>query len=250
MEKEQPNYFAIIPADVRYADIPPNAKLLYGEITALCNKEGYCWASNKYFADLYGVHAVTVSGWVSLLVEGGFITLKLAKNETEDLGITSQRKIYLVKGGAVKRLRGVKPKGLGGLSEKAAYSSTDNNTDILARTSRAGCPPLLENDVPKKRQKKETPCSPEVNEVIKAFEELDPKNKTYYKNKTQREASEFLLGMYGLEGVLKRVAVISKYQGRPYFPTITSPHDLKEKGEAFKQALQRDKLQNKDNQNG
>lgn len=41
---EQPNYYAIIPACVRYAKIKANAKLLYGEITALANKTGECYA--------------------------------------------------------------------------------------------------------------------------------------------------------------------------------------------------------------
>ena len=60
------SYYAIIPADVRYnKNLTPNAKLLYGELTALSNKEGYCWASNSYFAELYKVSNASVSKWIS-----------------------------------------------------------------------------------------------------------------------------------------------------------------------------------------
>ena len=53
MEEIKQGYYAIIPANVRYdKDISPNAKLLYGEITALCNQKGFCWASNQYFSNL------------------------------------------------------------------------------------------------------------------------------------------------------------------------------------------------------
>jgi DNA-binding transcriptional ArsR family regulator len=82
MSEQAPNYYAIIPANVRYdKTLIPNAKLLYGEITALCSKEGYCWASNAYFADLYDVSMRAISGWISQLAEKNYITLELIYRE-------------------------------------------------------------------------------------------------------------------------------------------------------------------------
>ena len=60
--EEKPNYYAIIPAEVRYdKQLKPNEKLLYGEITSLATKTGECWASNNYFADLYEVEPETIT---------------------------------------------------------------------------------------------------------------------------------------------------------------------------------------------
>ena len=80
--EEKKSYYAIIPANIRYDEsLPPNAKLLYGEITALCNAEGYCWASNKYFADLYGVSVVSISKWINVLVNRGYIASEIIYKE-------------------------------------------------------------------------------------------------------------------------------------------------------------------------
>jgi DNA-binding transcriptional ArsR family regulator len=76
------SYYAIIPADVRYdARLTPNAKLLYGEITALCNEKGFCWAMNEYFADLYSVSKVSVSKWVGSLRDCGYIECQMQYKE-------------------------------------------------------------------------------------------------------------------------------------------------------------------------
>lgn len=66
-------------------------------------------------------------------------------------------------------------------------------------------------------------------EVLKAFETIDAKNKTYYNNKTQRGACDFLLKEYGMEEIMKRISVLEKTNKLPYFPKITCPNDLKEK---------------------
>ena len=76
------SYYAIIPANVRYDKrLTDGAKLLYGEITALCNQEGYCWASNSYFAELYQVSNVTISKWVNQLARKGYIDTKINYKE-------------------------------------------------------------------------------------------------------------------------------------------------------------------------
>ena len=93
-KKEQPNYYAIIPATVRYdTNLKYTEKLLYGEITALSNKNGYCYAQNKYFADLYNVTAVSVSRWISHLQQLGYIKTEVIRNENKEI---VSRNIYIV----------------------------------------------------------------------------------------------------------------------------------------------------------
>ena len=72
---EKPSYFSILTADVRYDRRlgKPNARELYSEITALSNKDGYCHASNGYFAKLYEIDNGTVSRWISTLEECGYL---------------------------------------------------------------------------------------------------------------------------------------------------------------------------------
>ena len=88
------SYYAIIPANVRYDNkLKPNAKLLYGEITALANEKGYCWASNNYFAELYGVSKETVSRWINNLENKGYIYTQLIYKEVSKE--IKERRIYI-----------------------------------------------------------------------------------------------------------------------------------------------------------
>ena len=77
-EKNTPNYFGILPANVRYDKrLKPMEKILYTEITALSNAKGYCYATNSYFAELYGVHKNTAGAWINNLEKLGYIKSKI-----------------------------------------------------------------------------------------------------------------------------------------------------------------------------
>ena len=78
MTKEAPNYYAIIPANIRYdKNLKANEKLLYWEITCLAQKSWKCFASNKYFAELYWVTNKCVSGWINHLKKLWYINVQL-----------------------------------------------------------------------------------------------------------------------------------------------------------------------------
>jgi hypothetical protein len=82
------SYYAIIPANVRYdKSIPNGAKLLYGEITSLCNERGYCWASNQYFSELYATSERTIINWIKALVREDYIYIKMVDNNKRSIFI-------------------------------------------------------------------------------------------------------------------------------------------------------------------
>lgn len=78
--EEKPNYYAIIPANVRYDEnLKLGEKMMYGEITALSNKTGTCYASNNYFARLYKVSPQAISKWIKSLEKYKYITITYEK---------------------------------------------------------------------------------------------------------------------------------------------------------------------------
>lgn len=91
--ENQISYYAIIPATVRYDKrLKAAEKLIYGEITALSNKHGYCFANNRYFANIYNVTIHTVSQWISHLEKLGYVCIELIRNEQKEI---KERRIYI-----------------------------------------------------------------------------------------------------------------------------------------------------------
>lgn len=147
-------YYAVIPAHVRYdRALKPNAKLLYGELTALCNQTGYCWASNDYFAQLYGLTAETISRLIAQLEQRGYIRCEM---EVTDKG--SRRRIYagcfLVEpGGVDKNVKTpLDEKVKDPLDKKVKQNITSNNNTIPPKAPQGG------QDAPRKRRDKSVPA--------------------------------------------------------------------------------------------
>lgn len=89
-DSRKKSYYSVVPANVRYdKSLCPNTKLLYGEITCLCNEKGYCWASNGYFAKLYGKDTRTITRWIGQLTKRGYIRVQIDKKSG------NKRRIYL-----------------------------------------------------------------------------------------------------------------------------------------------------------
>lgn len=161
MEEQQRSYYAIIPANVRYdKDLAPNAKLLYGEITALCNEKGYCWASNQYFAELYGVSILSIKRWVNSLVTKGYVyrTLTYKPNSKE-----VDKRILSIDGGIKIDTTSVQKcydPSIKNDTSSSIKNDTDNNTSINNTFNNTN---IYKG---KKKQKSET-----VNSVIAEYTE-------------------------------------------------------------------------------
>ncbi|NJI13711.1 alpha/beta hydrolase [Staphylococcus agnetis] len=88
---DQPSYYSIITANVRYDNrLTDSEKLLFAEITSLSNKYGYCTASNGYFAKLYDVVKETISRRISKLTKFGYLHIEIIREGNE----IKQRKMY------------------------------------------------------------------------------------------------------------------------------------------------------------
>ena len=71
--------------------------------------------------------------------------------------------------------------------------------------------------------------APQVSEVIKLFEDINPAVAKMYGNKTQRASCQRMLEKYGIEKIQQLVAVLPKTNTMKYAPTITTPLQLEDK---------------------
>lgn len=127
-EENQIGYYAIIPSTILFNEkLKANEKLLYAVITVLANKEGYCFASNAYLADLFNAQAHTISNWISHLNKLDFVCVEIIRNDKNEI---IQIRIYPNDTPyTIKMTYPYSIKNTEGMSQKGQYNNINNRID-------------------------------------------------------------------------------------------------------------------------
>ncbi len=121
---EQPNFYSILPADVRYNEnLTANEKILYSEITSLTYATGECWAGNEYFARLYNLSTRSITRMIKNLKDNGLIEIELVRRENSN---EIEKRIIRLRG-IDKNVVGYRQKCLGGIDKNVLENNTSNN---------------------------------------------------------------------------------------------------------------------------
>ena len=174
--EQQKNYFAVIPASVRYDKrLKPLARLLYGEITALCHEKGYCWASNSYFAELYETTNETISRYISQLKEYGYIKIDYNKAEQN----IEKRKIYIAQRQYCQNNQDGIDRTVKGVLTEKSRRYCQNNQDGIDRTVKQNNTENITNNNTEKEKPDGSPPSSDfdlfVKELCAVFESFTAK---------------------------------------------------------------------------
>lgn len=200
--------FAIIPATVRYdKNLSPNSKLLYGEITALCSKEGFCWASNRYFADLYSVTNRSITKWVKELSDNGYIFVEIGINEEhtdtsdDNKKYVYDRKIYLTSNMVEQLFQGDRTNVLGGVEENFYNTNTSINTSIKDNMSSS------DNLEPKDKNI----SMAEVDKIIEEWNKIAPiKSREIVRDSSRYKNLNTIYKRYGLDAITEMINKVGK----------------------------------------
>jgi len=193
--------WSVIPTEVMLSkEISSTAKITYGVISSLCNEKGYCWASNDYLGKLLGKSGTRMSLIVKELSDAGLIESEVEQNYKRK--ITLRGVLRKLKGGVKENLKG----GLRKVKENSIIEYNNNNNTITSE------------DKPRN----------DTQELLNMFyENINPNIK--FQNKTLRADAEFLVNHYPIEKLQAMILYIKEHQGEQFFPSITTPSQLRDK---------------------
>lgn len=218
-KKENPNYYAVLPAIVRYAKITAIAKLLYCELTTLTIKEGFAWVSNQYLANIYGVHKITVSKGLAELQDKGFIKCEYDNTSSNN----TKRKIYLID--IDKKSISENTNTTDSISNNANGSISDNANGVLVSTLRGvsvQTKGVLAPTLTKEIQDEELKIN-DIRSCYRRLEELLPDANTIWVTKIDKYADKLPVSL--ITKAIEETIVVTR--NPKYFCAICDDYILK-----------------------
>ena len=134
-------FWSVIPATVLDdMQLPANAKILYGFLSSLMQREGYCWPSNAQLAEAMHCSEDVITRWIAALGKAGHIKITVEPNRKT--------------GGKIRRIfpslpEPVLQENAGGYSDKYPSTYSDKNPRVVGQKSES-----LYIDGKKKEKKK------------------------------------------------------------------------------------------------
>lgn len=119
---------------------------------------------------------------------------------------------------------------------KLVKNNSKTSKDRLTRTSKDRL--TYKRKIKETKEISEDKSSQDIPITIKAFETINPACSKMYGNKNQRAACQDLIDTYGLERILTIISeTLPKTNKLPYFPTITTPIQLRDKFSQLESAI-------------
>lgn len=223
-----------------FLDMPQTTQLLYFHLAMRVDDDGFVDNPKKIMRMIGSAEndlTVLVTKRFVLGFESGVIVIKHHRMNNNWDSYNCKRTQYLEEFNTLS------------LKENGAYTQEDTKgkqlqTEIRLKSDRKKS--LEENRIDKKRIEENTntaeQSSAEIPLLIEMFTKINPACKNFYGNKTQRKACQDLIEMYSFQEVKNCIEnVLPQTNGRDYFPTITTPVQLRDKWVALKAAVYKKK---------
>lgn len=112
-------------------------------------------------------------------------------------------------------------------AEQTTLVSAEQTTKVSAKQTTTKERKTKKETITKETSKTVVLQGAEWNKLIDAFEPLNPFFEDFYRNKTERNALESLVTLFGYDKVLNTIVSLPEVVAKPYAPKITKPTELK-----------------------
>lgn len=237
-----PKYTTVIFSVKKELNITLNEYVMLALVERLQAKTGWAYANKAYYAENIDVTERSVTNLINKLVEKGLLETDSKERKHTKLRVTNRWLDCFLDGenlGKKVPQTGEKSSPAAGEKSSPVYNKRYDKENYI-------CAPG--GDDPDSLKEKE--LNKQVGEVIKQYSEIDPQNKKYYNNTSQREACKRLIENWKYDNVIFMLEFLKQHLHDIFDPPVT-PSELDRKwvkvvaGVAYKNYKNKQSQQNK-----